>query len=996
MLFVSGIMIAESVAKETIPYRRFIPAGQMTIEGRGYNLLPSKGGSSAGVEATFADASELAAGGRLVKTLEQPLPAGKYLCWIQVQIPKEGRTNGAPISIEAALGKSSQIIHFRERSRTASASAVIDVSETFQTLSVAVRSLEPRLIIDKVYLSNCLEDVRFNPALKIDEIDMDRIWREMAGSVPEESREYPTSASANQLEPANWLHNGSFEVGMGNYEWSTPYQQCYTITPDCWDSTNACDGKSSLRFTFYPSARRWQEDSPSLPAQFTLMHKILKLRPSTTYHFRGMFRSDAPLVLNLSATTAYDSPVPIGGTNVEIGASWRPVELELKTTQDTRGYFLQFVASCSGPAQMWMDACTLSTNKLTAFVPSASVEIGVQWAAPGKLFHADEPAHFTVLAHNYETSNSTAKVTFRYRVMDYFDQLVTDATIKQWSVAGNTTQGKTIDLNKGKTGAFRLLVDGTAQTSAGSIALPLQEYVFSILPRPPAKMHRTFGAYITLAPQPIETMSRAGIRRTVTLSCSNELLQDWSRMEPEPGKFIWVDKRVEDARAHDVGILANIDLAQNASAIPAWARNPKDPADILQASGERMSAPVTFSRKAWANFIETVVSHYKDTIRDWLIVDEPYHYMTPEQYAELIKVTYAAAKRANPSCRILAHGGYYEPWLPAIEKAGAVPFFDGISDYARNRKQGERLKEFATRNHKFVLNVEYLWQVSLYQTIETPGLLMDRTTPWYQEVVDQVTGAISAICWSGSEGFNLYDARYPGGDFTELDKYKCAFEYDGALKPSGVAYAIMANLLDGFHGVDELELNPKLEVYHLEDDARFAIAFRAHNRALLDTTLSLPSGVKAFDFMGNPLSPSPHPMAIPNCGLNYLIGPKSRLDSTRAILKDAVLTEPVTIRGETVLDKNSGQYLLRVTMTNRRKDRSLRGKLKVDPEVLRNFWESARGFSLKPEASQVLTFGLNSYNGDKLDAVTESTIEFFFENSIFKRMISSLSPQGMK
>src|SRR5690606_28048066 len=130
------------------------------------------------------------------------------------------------------------------------------------------------------------------------------------------------------------------------------------------------------------------------------------------------------------------------------------------------------------------------------------------------------------------------------------------------------------------TGAYRLLLDGEATAGGTTFQLPLQEYTFSVVHRPPAKMHGTLGSYITLAPQPIEVMSRAGVRSTTTLSASNDLLQNWRRMEPEPGQYVWVDTRVAHARAHDVKIIGNLDFSRSEPTIPDWAFDP-DPSDVL-------------------------------------------------------------------------------------------------------------------------------------------------------------------------------------------------------------------------------------------------------------------------------------------------------------------------------------------------------------------------------------------------------------------------------
>ncbi len=978
-------------AAEPPPYRRFIEAEQMMIEGKGYQVVPRQGSSGhAVVEASFSSAEQAAAGGRLIQTLERTLPPGSYAVWVQLHVPSGGRTNGPPISVEVDLGGSKQILSFAGRRENEAAGTVVAATVAFPTVAIAVRSAEPRVLLDRVYLSNRPGDLRPNAGLKTDEIDLDGIQREMSVKVSQKSSGFPSYADARAPDPPNWLENGSFEVGFGSDQWSTPYQLCYALTPECWDATQASEGKQSLAVRFYASGRRWQEDDPSLPTDFAMFHRILKLKPNKTYWFRGMFRSDAPVALSLSATTAYDTPAGVGAVTAQVGGEWKAVEMPIKTTDDARGYFLRVSATSPGAARLWMDAFTLSENKLTEFVPSAPVEVGLHWTAPGKIFYADEPADMTLLARNHVSKNP-ARVSLRYRVVDYFDQTVIEESLPDWSLDSEATQSRVLHLNKGRTGVFRLIVEGKVQARGGAQDLPLREVAFSILPRPPAAMKRTFGSYFTLAPEPVEILSRAGIRRTVTLSCANELLQVWNRIETAPGKFNWADQRVADARKRDVAVLGNIDLGENASAIPEWARNPADPADVLKASGSRMTTPVKFSKKAWTAFIEKVVGHYKDTIQDWLLIDEPYHYQTPEEYTEVMKASYAAAKRANPNCRVIAHGGFGEAWMSKVEKAGGVPFFDGISDYARNRKQGEFLKVFSRKHRKFVLTVEYLWQTSMYETIETPALLMERFTPWYQDVTAQVTGAISAMCWAGAEGFNLYDARYPGADFTQIDKYKSSFEFDGALKPTGVAYAIMAGLLDGFRGVEELNLHPRLETFLLEDDTRFAIALRTRNHEIAETSLALPKEVRALDFMGNPTFSS-RPTLLPNYALDYLVGPKAALEKTRAALSAASLSEAVRVKTELVTDPRTGQPTLAVTVLNRRADRPLKGVLKLVSGALRDFWDSVREVSLKPGGSVILSFGLNSYKGDRPATLeADARIEFFFEGAILKQAILGLA-----
>jgi len=947
-------------AQQGFVYRRHIAGADLEIVGAGYSLRGTA------VDCRFRDAAALKAGGLLRRDMERDLPAGKYLVLISC---RAFDPNAVPVQIELRLGDT-VVVAESARNRYGDVAVTVDAARPWRRISLAVRTSGPLVRIHDVYVSNRLADLDYDRAYKRPVIQLDRVRREMD----------PHAEPAYVAEPLNCLPNGSFEAGMPTCYWSTLYGSSCSVTPECWDDSVRFDGQRSLRLKLFR-----MDTTRNRPAALRLMHRVIKLKPNAAYHFRGMFRADAPVDLALSAETAYGPARSAGKAKARIGTEWQSVSMPVKTADDDRGYHLYLSAESPGEATLWIDGLTLTEKPVEAFVPSAAVEVGVHWTAPGKVFHVEEPVRFLLLAKNYETAGE-ALVTVRRRVVDYFDRTVIDETGPPWRVAAGAAESRSLVLNTGRTGCFRLLIDGEAETAAGKLKLPLQEYVFSVLHRPPDRMHGTLGAYLTLAPDPVSIMSRAGIRRTVTLSCGNSLLEEWRSIEPEPGKFVWWDEAIDLARRHGVHVVANIHTD-----FPAWALKSTG---VETLAGKRFKLP----KEAWQQFIERTVAHYKGSIRDWLIIDEPYYCFTPEQYADLLKATYPAAKRGNPHCRILAHGGYYDTWLPALVKAGAVDCFEGVSDYARNRPQGERLKKFRDEHRKFIISVEYGQHMSMYRTIEAPNNPRERRTPVHYTANTEsvVAGALRAMCWSGAVGFNRYDARFPGGDFTKLDRHKCMFEYDGALKPPTVAYAVAAQLLDGFRGVEELALNPGLETFHLEDDARFVLVFWTTGGRAVEAALALPEGVKAWDIMGNPLPRPPEPCLV-HAAVNYLIGPKSALQATQDLLKSLDLREAVTLEAETRLDKDVGQYVLEARVTNNRRT-PVSGLADVDPRqkerVLREFWAAPVALGpIAPGASAVARLGLNAYRGDK-PAAGQCDLVFTFDGATARLPIASVYKPG--
>jgi len=940
--------------------RRFIPAARMTVHGRGYSVAGGPGRRGA-PRVSFAAPNHkaLSASGHLQTRLERELAPGNYLVWLAVGFDKTSRRTGEdPVRIAVRLGEKPHILRIDRSPKTPScARGVLAVDKPFRTVRLKVLSPERGLILERLYLSSETDDLGLADRTSRLATATEMIRRKVLGHF---------SDPEGDAGKANWLANGSFEVGIGNFDWSTPYQRSYTLSPDSWDDAQPADGRRCLCVRMYPTLSRFRGDDPDLPTNFRLMHKVLRLRPHTTYHFRGMFRAEPAASVTVSAGPAY--PAGRAGETAsqtfQLDSKWKPVTMPITTGANGHGVLLSLSGASAGPAKLWMDSLTLTAEKVERFVPASPLEVGVHWTAPGKLFYRSDPPAFKLLAVNYSPSAS-ATASVRWRVIDYFDRVLVDRTIRDWQLGPGASASKDLKLDAARgapppTGIFRLLIDANVRTEAGETVLPLQEYVFSVLPKPPAHMKGTFGAYITVAPQPIEIMARAGIRKTTTLSCSNELLQAWSRIEPEPGKFIWVDGRVSHARRNDVRIVANLELRPGA--IPEWAidaaKGEKDP---LRIGGGPRATDQAFSRKAWERFVEALVGHYRGSIRDWLIVDEPYHYFSAGQYAEILKVAYHAAKRGNPNCRVIAHGGYYAPWLPALETHGAVRFFDGISDYARSKAQGRKLKDFGRKHNKFILNVEYSWYPSMYRNLPATRTLWNRTAPNYQEVSEWwIAATLRAMCWSGAVGFGRYDARYPGGDMTQLDLYKSMFEYDGTLKPAGTAYAILAILLDGFHGVAELDLNPRIETFLLADDTRFAIMCLDRDKKLIDVDWTLPDGVKALDFMGNAM-PGDAAATLSNAPV-YLMGPKAKLEATREAVARAQPRPAVEITARMVLDEDSGQYVLQVRVTNLRRSGNADGLFEMPATALRAFWRPSRHFSnLEPGKSVEWKIGLNAY-----------------------------------
>jgi hypothetical protein len=976
-------------------YRRSIEAAHMQIKEKGYSVSARNGRTvmqcvvsvpapkldtdvtkrepageldKAGRELIEDLESKESINGGLEVRLEKKLQPGFYRIGVEGLVPKTVKRNfrDQPIRVRVGLGRGISTMTFSSPdpySGWTAGRATVKLDEEIDRFQMKVISVENPLFLTQVSI--------------------------MAGT-----------NDASAVSEGRLIENGDFETGTAGFEWSTAYQCGYVVPPEAWDATSPARGQHCLRLALYPARYRYTEETAGQPHTLQLLHRVLWLKPGAPYVFHSMFRSDTQTTVQVTLSP-WGEDKPYASTRGVVGSAWQEIRLPLSTPPSPIGTFLRIQADSSGPGHLWLDDFSLTGSESTTSV--SPVEVGAVWPVLGRVLHRDKSPSCMLLACNTATSGSPVSVTLQYDVHDYFDCLKTQIVHRVATLAPGTLWSNTVPLWGFGNGIFRLTLQGQVQASDGSKPVPLQEYVFTVLDKSPERMTGSIGACIQLSPQPIEIMCRAGICRSMTLSCRNELLNSWSAIEPEEGKYQWADQRVDLARAQGMRIVACIDLsslANGGKAIPGWAMNrgPKisagheteilDDKAVAELEGvpEKKSAmasnalltctvpkrkPVQFRRSAWVKLFENLAAHYKGRIDDWRITDEPYRYMSATEYVELLKAAQEGAKKGNSQCRVIAHGGYYGGWLlAALRTEKRFDCFDAISDYARDRDQANRLQAFSKEaGNKPISNVEYNWYPSMHRYLLSWNV---RALPHYRIQSERViVAAFRAMAWSGGAGFDMYDARFPGGDMTQLDAYKCLFEYDGALKPAGVGLAVLSRLTDGMQGAGQLEGLTGIDAYLMTGQKTFTILCLCPGGLATDVAVRLPDKVKALDFMDNVLN-TDQPQLLSSTPV-YLTGPLSALDAVKAALKDA-RTEPVlALDSACFADDRTGQYQLKLTVKNLRKKGTI-GPVRIAGVSL----ASADGRAI-PELGEVpaegsgsVTIPLNAYQWENVAARSEN------------------------
>lgn len=150
----------------------------------------------------------------------------------------------------------------------------------------------------------------------------------------------------------------------------------------------------------------------------------------------------------------------------------------------------------------------------------------------------------------------------------------------------------------------------------------------------------------------------------------------WAYVESQKGQYDWghSDLIVQHARIQGLTVIARLGL------VPEWVY-PKTPNSTNQLTLNYLT-PDHF--QDFANFVEAFAAHYRGQVDHLIIWNEPnlsfewgYQPVVPAQYVDLLKRSYAAARRGNPDVVVLAAGP-----APTLEPAGS-PFGMNDLDYLR-------------------------------------------------------------------------------------------------------------------------------------------------------------------------------------------------------------------------------------------------------------------------------------------------------------------------
>jgi len=429
---------------------------------------------------------------------------------------------------------------------------------------------------------------------------------------------------------------------------------------------------------------------------------------------------------------------------------------------------------------------------------------------------------------------------------------------------------------------------------------------FSVLDRPAPG--GPMGLYASLNPQCVALVRRLGFEWENTLSPA-EYIASWGYVQPERDRWVWHDDTVLAAVQAGLKLIPTVHIYSHH--IPKWALLKDEPKgeECVRLRGHAAG----FLRVSdWAAFVHALVNRYKARIKHWLIIDEPHNLMSAEDYAKLLRAAYRAAKEADPTCLVAAHGGYYPDYLKTIVAQAGREHMDILYDYVRDAAKGEVIRTVSRETGKPVWTVEYggfaRWLLAETDPPASPALPASdvlANCEW------SLKSAIQSLGWALGEKYLRYDARFPGHRY---NGYMTAFEYDGSIKPAGVALAVFNHLCAGLQAKGESQLGEGITGFRFQGTDRALLALWSSDGQSRGLSLK-PAGAAAFDFMGKPLPLTDDGLALSPLP-TYLQTTASAIEPLEQQIRSAPRTQPLSVTFAIVKQENGPALLLKAQLRN--------------------------------------------------------------------------------
>lgn len=560
--------------------------------------------------------------------------------------------------------------------------------------------------------------------------------------------------------------------------------------------------------------------------------------------------------------------------NVDLPPSgeWKRIMLAYRPCGNARGHVLQI----RGHGRFELDAVRANDTPDPAYRAQNQAEVALAVpenadAAYSRILFDDEPAKV-----RYLLTGETEGVRIRFRAVNLYGE-----TFELGSAAAASGM---IDfspaLKQRPFGQFR--IEAVAEKEDRAIS-PVNELVVTRIARPlfwnRDAPESFFGAIVRLD-RSLLSMKAAGVNHVRFHDHGGLPLVGWLWTEPEPGKWNFSDPEIARYRSLKLWILGEF------ATTPLWASREAKNKKLSLDYRSKWLLPADLHQ--FETYVSKVVSHYRESIRDWGVGNEPWggffydHYKNGSfvrgdqnrNFAAYQKSAFHAAKRSDPDITVAGINATIRngKWASELYRRGAGSNCDAVEQHLYSStwngfpgdtvERGTRAALGGVKWNKPLWNTEGHGCTSgnLGYPAEPQLGLHLHSIPWinrFDFIADadrQMRYLISNLA-CGMKRIYLYSGN--SGKYVGIMKPAafCALEQtDGFPSPQLAAHSALARRIDGRTFREVFEPAPGVWCYLFESESG-TTAVIIPRRSARDMELSCGlQGASASDLFGNPLS----------------------------------------------------------------------------------------------------------------------------------------------
>ncbi len=653
----------------------------------------------------------------------------------------------------------------------------------------------------------------------------------------------------------NLVPNGSFE--LGGYGWGTEGRDSLAAEP----APGGCVGAACLRIRVDPKTAEeyavdWFEPRFwKVYGNLVATQTWMRVTPGKPLTLSAYFRSGGrPLKARLEIGGVDRC---IAGKTFDVSPRWQRCQVTGTPRRD--GCFVRLGIHFAGapkPAELFVDGVQLEAGaRATPFAPRQDIELALSTPRYGGVFMADETPVVEVGA--WSASRRDARVIVK--VTDCWDRVEREQALTLKCEPGQTARTRW-RLEGLKKGFFRVV----ARVAGREDVLPARLRLAKVEPlqRRFAGQDGPFGInHASPAPSRLALMQTAGITWVRDWSIK------WHQVQAAPGAafdFSAADAQINRVRKRGFKVLCVLPHPATPWCTTAPAGSPRTGRGrAFRRTLSHMPADLDL----FAAYVRAAVTHFKDRVKHWEILNEP-GYLKPEEYARLLAVAYRACKDADPTCKVIAGCGA-DPaaalsWYRGLFEHGGLQHMDFVNLHPYpgrrpGRSYEQPLIDFnacmdALGGRRPIWNTEFL-----YCSDDDPlPTVMKQSKPAGAcrsefEAANLLVQYTVVFLANGCEKFFQHTNHWPLRLTRDKLLFSMFFDYGAAPKKTFAAHNAMAWLLG---------LKPRCErVLKLGPD-RYCAVFDTGGKALAvlwrerwgdDFRFLAPAGTAAFDMMGNRL-----------------------------------------------------------------------------------------------------------------------------------------------